>query len=222
VYPEHQLFDYIPSLQVLDSLSFSYLNMLRRKSSIIRFLILFFVIVYPLYLYVYVYGASHQQQQQQQSTIINAADEEEPPLKDYSGQCRTQNVERNVDNNHRDNNQAYWTQLSDKSMRLYKFGWKDFIRQERAKSMPAFDRERGIVFVAGNDDTLRRTLGTIRLLRQQWQCQLPVEIWHMEHEAEAASAFLPQLNALGQVRLRDLSDFGLVRSISRMRNPSKQ
>jgi hypothetical protein len=191
----------------------------KRKSSIIRFLILLFVIVYPLYLYVYVYGVL---QQQEPIKIIETALLEEQPLKDYSSQCRTHNVERNVDNNHRDNNQAYWTQLSNKSMRLYQFGWKDFIRQERVKSMPVYDQERGIVFVAGNDDTLSRTLGTIRLLRQQWQCQLPVEIWHMEHEAEAAAAFLPQLEALGQVRLRDLSDFGLVRSISRMRNPNKQ
>lgn len=131
-------------------------------------------------------------------------------------------MERNVDNNHRDSNRAYWNQLSDISIDRYKFGWQDFVRQERAKTQPTrWEDEKGIVFVAGNDDTMKRTVGTIRLLRS-FGCTLPIEIWHMEHEAQAAATFTNTLQSLRNVRLRDLSEFGLPKSISRMRNRGKQ
>ncbi|CEP19211.1 hypothetical protein [Parasitella parasitica] len=149
---------------------------------------------------------------------------QEPATVGYSGNCFGSNVERNVDNNHRDNNRAYWNQLSDISIDRYKFGWKDFVQKEKAKIQPtSWQEERGIVFVAGNDDTLKRTLGTIRLLRF-YNCTLPIEIWHMEHETQAATTTFTakQLELLGNVRLRDLSEFGLPRSISRMRNRGKQ
>jgi hypothetical protein len=44
----------------------------------------------------------------------------------------------------------------------------------------------------------------------------------MEHEAETAALFLQEVSEFNNVQLRDLSDIGLVTSISRMRNRSKQ
>lgn len=197
--------------------------MFKRKLFTTKYAVIVGVIVY---VYVYILPLQKQQLIPQQaspaSASIASTDNHISKENAYLGNCLGPDVERNVDNNHRDNNRAYWNQLSDISIDRYKFGWKDFVRQERAKPQPTrWQDEKGIVFVAGNDDTLKRTVGTIRLLRSLG-CTLPIEIWHMEHEAEAAAAFTNKLQALGNVRLRDLSEFGLPKAISRMRNRGKQ
>lgn len=131
-------------------------------------------------------------------------------------------IERNVDHHHRDTNLLYWNQLSDLSITRYTAGWKDFIEKEKKKPIPTWQELYGIVFVAGNDDTLKRTMGTIRLLQETFHCTLPIEIWHMEHEADIALSFEKEINSFQNVQLRDLSDLGLVKSISRRRNLGKQ
>lgn len=131
-------------------------------------------------------------------------------------------VERNIDHHHRDTNLKYWNQLSDVSITRYTAGWKDFVQKERKKPLPTWPGNHGIVFVAGNDDTLKRTMGTIRLLQDVLRCNLPIEIWHMEHEADAAALFEKEVQEFKHVQLRDLSDLGLVKAISRRRNTGKQ
>ncbi|GAN04029.1 ADP-heptose:LPS heptosyltransferase-like protein [Mucor ambiguus] len=196
--------------------------MFKRKSYTTKYAIIVGVI---LYVYIYILPIQKQQLIPQGSTVsapIASTDDHILKESTYVGNCLGDNVERNVDNNHRDSNRAYWNQLSDISIDRYRFGWKDFVRQERAKPQPTkWEDQKGIVFVAGNDDTMKRTVGTIRLLRS-FECTLPIEIWHMEHEAQAASAFTSKLQALGNVRLRDLSEYGLPKAISRMRNRGKQ
>lgn len=194
---------------------FTQKSMFKRKNFIAKY-----AIILCLIMYIYIYILPIQKQQLNLPSTIEELIVEETNV--YSGNCLGANVERNVDNNHRDNNRAYWNQLTDISIDRYKFGWKDFIRKEREKPQPtSWKEKRGIVFVAGNDDTLKRTVGTIRLLRK-YMCVLPIEIWHMEHEAQVAATFTTQLESLGNVRLRDLSEFGLPKSISRMRNRGKQ
>lgn len=189
--------------------------MFKRKSFITKY-----IVILCLILYIYIYIIPFQKQQLNHISTIEKSIVEKTSI--YSDNCLGANVERNVDNNHRDNNRAYWNQLTEISIDRYKFGWKDFVRKEREKPQPtSWKEERGIVFVAGNDDTLKRTVGTIRLLRR-YMCVLPIEIWHMEHEAQIAATFTTQLEFLGNVRLRDLSEFGLPKSISRMRNRGKQ
>ncbi|KAI7889777.1 mannosyltransferase putative-domain-containing protein [Mucor mucedo] len=65
-------------------------------------------------------------------------------------------------------------------------------------------------------------MGTIRLLQLTYLCTLPIEIWHMEHEADTAATFQEEISSFRDVRLRDLSDLGLIKSISRRRNLGKQ
>lgn len=130
------------------------------------------------------------------------------------------NVEINVDNNHRDKNIAFWDNMTPKSISLLQHGWKEFVEKEQNKTIPLFD-ERGIVFVAGNDDTLKRTLGSIRYLRFKLNSTLPIEVWHMEHEEDAVAPFKETLMEL-DAKLCDLSDYHLVRPMTRRVNAQKQ
>lgn len=41
---------------------------------------------------------------------------------------------------------------------------------------------RGIVFTAGNADTLGRVVTTLKLLRQRYRCKLPAAIYHFPSE----------------------------------------
>lgn len=169
---------------------------MRRKYFFARYTAVLFLILFPIYLYSHV------------------------PIP--TGHCLASHIERNVDNHHRDINRNYWNQLSELSIGRYKDGWKTFVEKERKKPLPEWIELQGIVFVAGNDDTLKRTMGTIRLLRQVFHCVLPIEIWHMEHEADAAGLFEKEVQKFKHVQLRDLSDVGLVKAISRRRNIGKQ
>lgn len=195
--------------------------MLKRKvMTFPKYLVCLCFVLYPLYLYLYVYDTTARQPPLQSATA--AVTVAQPKDTRYMGNCLTDNVERNVDNNHRDLNRAFWDQLSEVAMARYKSGWREFVQKEKTRPVPTWTEKRGIVFVAGNDDTLKRTMGTIRLLQTEFNCTLPIEIWHMENEAETAALFKKEVESFQNVQLRDLSDFGLVRSISRMRNRSKQ
>ncbi|GAA5796110.1 mannosyltransferase putative-domain-containing protein [Helicostylum pulchrum] len=195
--------------------------MIKRKSSVLKYTVVLLCLSYPIYMYFYIYK-KFPSIQGQHDIVSEAVLLPPPTLPKFNTECLTENVERNVDHHHRDSHRKYWDQLSDKSIRLYKQGWKQFIAQEKVLAIPEWDQAQGIVFVAGNDDTLKRTMGTIRLLQHEYKCVLPIEIWHMEHEADTAASFESEVQSFKNVRLRDLSDFGLSKSLSRHKSRNKQ
>lgn len=194
--------------------------MIKRKSAALKYTIALLCLSYPIYMYFYIYKKFPSIQNQH--AIVSEVPPLPPAQPKFNTECLTENVERNVDNHHRDSHRKYWDQLSDKSIQLYKQGWKQFIAQEKVLAIPEWEQEQGIVFVAGNDDTLKRTMGTIRLLQNEFKCVLPIEIWHMEHEADTAASFESEVQSFKNVRLRDLSDFGLSKPLSRFKSRSKQ
>lgn len=186
---------------------------MKRKFVLLKYAVAFIVISYSMYLSVY------------RSLPTKQVPTKEPVVvhpRQFNTACLTDNVERNVDNHHRDTHRKFWDQLSDKSIQIYTQVWKQFIDQEKRKPIPDWPTLEGIVFVAGNDDTLKRTMGTIRLLQTEFKCVLPIEIWHMEQEADAAALFMPEIKSFKNVSLRDLSDIGLAKPLSRSRGRTKQ
>ncbi|KAI8989400.1 mannosyltransferase putative-domain-containing protein [Pilobolus umbonatus] len=69
---------------------------------------------------------------------------------------------------------------------------------------------------------MKRTVATIRLLRTVFNCDLDIEIWHLEKEAESVGTFQKEIDELRGIKLRDFSDFYLSKPISRSFGSSKQ
>ncbi|RCI02096.1 hypothetical protein CU098_003720, partial [Rhizopus stolonifer] len=90
----------------------------------------------------------------------------------------------------------------------------------RHTEVPAFTGDRGIVLVAGNKDTLARTLTTIRLLRNEYHCMLPIEVWHL-HDEQPDANIKQELEKL-DAHARDLSNLDLIQPITKRRDAEKQ
>ncbi|KAI8879254.1 glycosyltransferase family 71 protein [Backusella circina FSU 941] len=181
--------------------------MIKKKTLLLRILLLLSSFLFLLYFYTNNNNTHHtnDNNSQRHAETLSTCD----------------NVEINVDNNHRDKNLPFWNSMTPKSISLLNHGWKEFVTKEQNKTIPTFQEDRGIVFVAGNDDTLKRTLGSIRYLRFKLNSTLPIEIWHMEHEEESVAPFKDVLMGL-DAKLCDLSDYHLVRPMTRRINAQKQ
>ncbi|KAI8368463.1 mannosyltransferase putative-domain-containing protein [Blakeslea trispora] len=134
--------------------------------------------------------------------------------------CRTDRVLRNTDPNHTKAHLSFWQHLSDTTVQVYQRRWQTYISSIKRTDIPSFDG-RGIALVAGNRDTFNRALTTIKLLRYQYKCSLPIEIWHLNDEQPNPSV-VSELNKLADVTTRDLSDERLIKPIRERRNADKQ
>ncbi|KAL1921953.1 uncharacterized protein VTP21DRAFT_10595 [Calcarisporiella thermophila] len=106
-------------------------------------------------------------------------------------------TDRNADPNHSKNHLEFWRHLSSPLVEEQREQWQRF-----AQSVSPYPEERfggsGVVFTAGNKDTLELTLVSVHMLRKLG-CHLPVEIWHLTDEKPPADISLP-----ANVQLRDL------------------
>ncbi|KAH8554605.1 mannosyltransferase putative-domain-containing protein [Umbelopsis sp. PMI_123] len=129
-------------------------------------------------------------------------------------------VARNTDPNHTKAHLQFWQNLSPKAIEMYKHDWKQFVSNLLPYSSFQDKYEgSGIVFTAGNKDTLNRTLTIISILRD-YGCNLPVEVWHLADEVPSIGE-VKQLQALAAVS-KDLSDANLVRPAHKKRDAEKQ
>ncbi|KAI8876902.1 glycosyltransferase family 71 protein [Backusella circina FSU 941] len=132
--------------------------------------------------------------------------------------CKEEAVLRNVDPNHTQAHIDFWRRLDSETIQAYQQKWKQFIA--KAPAYPGFSKEKGIVLVAGNRDTFDRALTTCRFLRELYNSQIEIEIWHLadEHPSDKMKQTLALLN----VETRDLSDPALPRPITTRSDAEKQ
>lgn len=129
-------------------------------------------------------------------------------------------VARNTDPNHTKAHLQFWQNLAPKAIQTYKHDWKKFV--SRLSPYAAFQSRfegTGIVFTAGNKDTLNRTLTIISIMRE-YGCNLPVEVWHLADETPNTKE-IKQLESMNAVS-KDLSDPNLVRPAQKKRDAEKQ
>jgi Mannosyltransferase putative len=129
-------------------------------------------------------------------------------------------VARNTDPNHTKAHLQFWQNLAPKAIETYKHDWTKFISHlSPYSSFQNNYQGTGIVFTAGNKDTLNRTLTIISIMRD-YGCNLPVEVWHLADETPSARE-TKQLETLNAVS-KDLSDPNLVRPAQKKRDAEKQ
>ncbi|GAA6001573.1 hypothetical protein JCM10207_006731 [Rhodosporidiobolus poonsookiae] len=63
---------------------------------------------------------------------------------------------------------------------------------------------RGLVFTAGNKDTMRRLLTSLRILRKHHDCHLPAEIFGFPSELQALGKTKEDIDALGGITWREI------------------
>lgn len=135
-------------------------------------------------------------------------------------QCDYASIERNTDPNHTRAHLHFWQNLAPSAIKTYQNDWQNFVADLPPYSnfSDRYDGT-GIVFTAGNKDTLNRTLTIIRLLRD-YGCDLPVEVWHLANETPSSNEVevLLSLNAVS----KDLSVPSLVRPVQKKRDAEKQ
>ncbi|KAG2184675.1 hypothetical protein INT43_000588 [Umbelopsis isabellina] len=135
-------------------------------------------------------------------------------------QCDYEKITRNTDPNHTRAHLQFWQNLAPSAIQTYQNDWQEFVTNLPPYSNYSQQFEgTGIVFTAGNKDTLNRTVTVIKLLRQ-YGCNLPVEVWHLDDEKpnDIENEELLSLNAAS----KDLSDSKLVRPIQKKRDAEKQ
>lgn len=134
--------------------------------------------------------------------------------------CSSVSVARNTDPNHTAAHLEFWRNLDENTIQLYKNAWKSFIQKENGKPKDGQFQGRGIIFVAGNRDTLQRTVTSIRLLRR-YGCSLPIEVWYFTPEERPSPQGEMELQSLGATA-RDLADEKLPRPMKHRRDADKQ
>jgi len=119
-----------------------------------------------------------------------------------------------------------WAALNSSSIIKHRNAMASFLLQKKASG--AFDdpihitqggnglvgNGRGIVFTAGNADTLSRVIIALRLIRKHYNCHLPAAIFHFPEEAPAEDSPLRAELAL--------LDAKLVSATGRARDPTRQ
>ena len=141
-------------------------------------------------------------------------EEPQPKEPDYSG------ILRNTDPHHTRAHVRFWQTLSPSAIETYQNDWQNFVTDLPPYSDYAHRYEgTGIVFTAGNKDTLNRTMTVIKVMRD-YGCRLPVEVWHLDDETPSTDEMeeLMILNAASKV----LSDDNLVRPVQKKRHAEKQ
>ncbi|KAI8968158.1 mannosyltransferase putative-domain-containing protein [Mycotypha africana] len=135
--------------------------------------------------------------------------------------CKEDIVLRNTDPNHTAAHLDFWRHLNGSTIKVYKRRWQKFIANIRKTPIPIDKLNgRGIVFIAGNRDTVKRTLTTVKLLRNVYDCKLSIEIWHLHDEQPSADVRL-SFEELGAT-FKDLSNPKLVKPIIKRRDADKQ
>ncbi|GAA5846323.1 hypothetical protein JCM3766R1_002210 [Sporobolomyces carnicolor] len=78
--------------------------------------------------------------------------------------------------------------------------------EERGMDSLSGNGQRGLVFTAGNGDTLSRLLVSLRILRHEHRCELPVEIFGFKDELEASDPrserVRREIDEMGQITWR--------------------
>lgn len=134
--------------------------------------------------------------------------------------CNTASVIRNTDPNHTRAHINVWKRLSNQAIEAQTKLWQQFVTSVHRKNEIPDYKGKGLVLVAGNKDTFKRTLTTVRLLREMHHCDLDIEIWHLNDE-QPSTLMINELINLNAVT-RDLSDINLPRPIHHRRNADKQ
>lgn len=154
----------------------------------------------------------------QETDAKEVPDTKEEEVKDEG--CNGVSVARNTDPNHTAAHLEFWRNLDENTIQMYKNAWKNFIRKENVKPKDGQFQGRGIVFVAGNRDTLQRTVTSIRLLRH-YGCSLPVEVWYFTAQERPSPQAERELESLGATA-RDMADEKLPRPMQERRDADKQ
>lgn len=135
-------------------------------------------------------------------------------------QCDYTSIERNTDPNHTRAHLQFWQNLAQNAIRTYQNDWQTFVADLSPYSNFSDQYEgTGIVFTAGNKDTLSRAMTILRLIRD-YGCDLPVEVWHLSDETPG-NREIEELVALNAIN-KDLSDPSLVRPVQKKRDAEKQ
>ncbi|ORY88796.1 mannosyltransferase putative-domain-containing protein [Leucosporidium creatinivorum] len=114
--------------------------------------------------------------------------------------CGNPSVSRTINVVHERNSREQWEELSEDRVRQLREGMAEVLRKAdkegRFKSSAA-QSKRGIVFTAGNADTVSRVIVSLRLLRS-YGTTLPAEVFHFSTETPANEHLdtLKSLNAI--------------------------
>lgn len=98
-----------------------------------------------------------------------------------------------------------WTSMTDSTVIAWRHKWQKYIASPQVKDGYAKGnfQGRGILFTAGNKDTYDRVMTTLRILRVEYKCNLPAEVWYFKGElTDVQIENLKELQAIA----RDLSD----------------
>ena len=76
-----------------------------------------------------------------------------------------------------------WTSMTDSTIIAWRHKWQKYIASPQVKMMDMLKgnfQGRGILFTAGNKDTYDRVMTTLRILRIEYKCRLPAEVWYFK------------------------------------------
>ncbi|GAA6028301.1 hypothetical protein JCM8097_006964 [Rhodosporidiobolus ruineniae] len=139
----------------------------------------------------------------------------EASLEVESARCPTTHAQSNRDQLNGEGKE-FWPRVSIEELRearervveavVERFGLAEerkLVSEERLEEMLG-NGERGLVFTAGNKDTMSRLLTSLRILRKRHGCTLPVEIFGFPAELHGLGEVKREIDALGGVRWREI------------------
>ncbi|GAA5928911.1 uncharacterized protein JCM15063_004005 [Sporobolomyces koalae] len=113
--------------------------------------------------------------------------------------CGSPSVKYNTNKLHQRENLAFWSGIDSERIREIRTETVRVLRDaaQQGRLEVGTESTRGIVWTAGNADTFDRVLVSLRLLRTEYSCDLPAEIFHFptEHPSSAQLAEFARLGA---------------------------
>ncbi|GAA5960708.1 hypothetical protein JCM3765_007298 [Sporobolomyces pararoseus] len=103
--------------------------------------------------------------------------------------CSSPSIIYNTNQLHKRNNLEFWEGLKFERIREIREEIVTVLRNAEKEGRLTVEEsvKRGLVWTAGNADTFDRVLVSLRLLRNQYNCHLPAEIFHFPNESPSES-----------------------------------